>query len=50
MIDIVRVWATFVYDDDGKIHLFEAKNLVVKELPMLNHKKKKAEEASNLDK
>lgn len=41
MIDIVRVWATFVEDDDGKMFLFETKNLVVKELPILNEKRKK---------
>jgi len=41
MYDIVRVWATFVEDDEGKMYLFETKNLVVKELPLLNEKKKK---------
>ena len=41
MYDIVRVWATFVEDDEGKMWLFETKNLVVKELPLLNDKKKK---------
>jgi len=35
------MWATFVVDDDGKIWLFEVKNLVIKELPMLEDKKKK---------
>lgn len=50
MIDIVWVWATFVEDDDGKMFLFETKNLVVKELPILNEKRKKEQQAESLDK
>jgi len=49
MIDIVRIWATFVEDDDGKLFLFEATNIVVKELPVLHDKKKKEKEANELD-
>lgn len=49
MIDIVWIWATFVEDDDGKLFLFEATNIVVKELPVLHDKKKKEKEANELD-
>jgi len=50
MYDIVKMWATFVVDDDGKAWLFEVKNLVVKELPMLEERKKKEDQAGVVDK
>lgn len=47
--DIVKMWPTFVQDDDGKIWLFEVKNLVVKKHPPSDEEKRR-QVAQTMDK